>query len=216
MAPQQLCSTSTGAPPQKQARSRRHLVLEFLVDVPHSVAGSNTADLRHVRRHLLDRTDLVTEVLLDLVAELRVVALRSQVVHLLQLAVHKLLELECELEGVEGVGGAVHPRELHLRHCNRLQNHFAATNVLILHELLCVRALLKRLVREEGSKALQPDGVPIKVGKKCVVRIRGSVLHVDMVVERSFAGDVPVDAAAALGFGGVSLRFEHHSVHLLR
>ena len=85
----------------------------------------------------------------------------------------------------------------------------ATAGVLVLHELLGVPAFLKGLLLEEGRKALEPDSVAVEVGEQGVVRIRRSVLNVNVVVQRLLALRVPVDAATALRLRP-NLRLEDH------
>mmetsp|Transcript_50011 Transcript_50011/g.124772 ORF Transcript_50011/g.124772 Transcript_50011/m.124772 type:complete len:244 (+) Transcript_50011:234-965(+) len=185
-----------------------------LVHVPHTMACANTADLGHILSHALDGVNLLAQVLLDLVAELWVVALLTQHVERLELAIDKLLELKGQFHCIQSIRSTVHARELHLGNSHGLEHNLPAAGVLVLHELMGVPSLLLGLGIHKGSKALESNSVAVEVGKKRVVGVRGSVLDVDVVVESLLATHIPVDTAAALGIGGALLRLEDHATEL--
>ncbi|KAI0560314.1 ferritin precursor [Gracilaria domingensis] len=188
--------------------SNLELLSKGEINVIDSMRGVNSLQLSDVIGGVFDGFNLVGEIMLHKILHLGIVGFAGHFVQVDELVVHKLLQLQVQVHGVNGVAGAILHGELHLRHGNRLELHLAAAPVLVLDELLRVVALLGALLVEVVGKARQRDGVAIKVGPHGLVGVHGGVLDIDVSVDGVLLLGGVADVDARLD-DGVRLRLRH-------
>ena len=138
---------------------QRLLVKEVLAQ-----AGADAAQIGDTVGELLDRLHLLRQVVrLEVVGKLRVVVLRGNGVQVQQRLVDRLLQLQSGLHRLQAAGPALLDRL-----GNVLEDDATTAQVLVLHQLLRVLALLFAGGGEELLKAGQGDVVAVEVERLVV------------------------------------------------